>query len=154
MNTQLTPFVESMILEVLESVSGANQISTACEYAGVNVSTFNSWMRRGAVEEDGVYRDLYAKVKHAEAFAESGLVTIIKDAAPSDWRAAAHILERRWPGKWAKHDHVSIDQNTEFTVRWKNEKDIDEVEVDEGVVQNELAMFTTEIAGKLISGAD
>lgn len=152
----LNPFVENQILEVLESVSNANHISTACDLAGINRSTFNKWMKRGEVEETGIYHDLYLKVKRAEAISEIGLLQIIREAAPDDWRAAAHILERRWPNSWGKHDRVSVDQTTDFSVRWKNDGDEDKKENEgEALVENQLAELTTSIVlGELTSGAD
>jgi hypothetical protein len=49
------------------------------------------------------------------AVAESALVAGLRDAARLDWKAAAWLLERRWPERWAPIERsTSIDVRDEF----------------------------------------
>lgn len=68
----------------------------AAQYAGIEPRSFYRWMKRGAQEEDGIYREFHDAVKAAEAKgAAHALAAILKSANEGQWTAAAWMLERR-----------------------------------------------------------
>lgn len=117
-------------------------IETAVAAVGVSKEAFYRWMKIGAAKKRGLHRALYDAVHRSTAEAETnhlvvldtagkgvkgdvvrdkeGNVVLDKDgkaivarhAKPSDWKASAWFLERRFPKKWgAKQvlEHVGPD---------------------------------------------
>jgi len=72
----------------------------AAQAAGVHYTTFNTWMKKGEVEEEGIYSNFYKDVKKAEQDdAEYCLQKIREASNKGTWQAAAWKLERRhWEG--------------------------------------------------------
>jgi hypothetical protein len=52
------------------------------------------------------------------AAAESALVTGIAQAARADWKAAAFILERRWPERWSPTERTAASGGDEHELDW------------------------------------
>src|SRR4051812_30264595 len=73
----------------------------AAAYGGIDESTLWRWAQQSATFANDLTR--------AEAESEVALVAIVRQAARDDWRAAAHLLERRWPDTWGKREKVDID---------------------------------------------
>lgn len=96
--------------ELQETLCGAiqegNYIETACAFAGVSRQTVRNWMKRGARQSRGQYRDFLDALKKAHAIAEAKNVRVISVAAKDQWYAAAWMLERRYPKRWGKNDKV------------------------------------------------
>lgn len=70
----------------------------ASEYAGIAYSTFNEWMAEGRVAaEPNEFTEFSEAVRQANANAQVYFAKDIKAAAAKDWRAAAWMLERRFP---------------------------------------------------------
>lgn len=74
---------------------------TACAAAGVSRNQFYEWLRRGRAG-DGIYEVFLADVERARAEGESRNVMLIAQAAQANWQAAAWLLERRHPERWAR----------------------------------------------------
>lgn len=90
-------------------------VTTAVAANGINVATHTKWMMRGKVASRGdaefvAYR---AAVKRAIAKGEASLVTMIRAAAPITWTAAAWLLERRFPERYARRS-VPVAQAAPF----------------------------------------
>lgn len=77
--------------------------------------TFNRWRKEGAKDAGPVeLRDFCEHLRTAEARGADTLLTAISKAGRSrDWRAAAWILERRYPQDWSLRNEVEIRQNLE-----------------------------------------
>lgn len=85
--------------------------TTACELAGVSEPTYYAWMSAG---EEGVepYAEFYRAVTRARARGEECMVDVVhlatlekRDAEGNptgmvDWKAAAWLLERRFPDRY------------------------------------------------------
>lgn len=80
-------------------------VEVAAETVGISPETFYDWMRRGELKgsREAKYRKFRAAVEQARAEAEATLVTrVAKAASNGSWQAAAWLLERRSPERWAK----------------------------------------------------
>lgn len=93
--TLLTDEVHKRIVDL---VRAGNYVETAAAAAGVGTRTVRDWMRRGANEDDGIYRALADDIAKAHAEAEALAIQIVNRAATGgDWRAIAWKLERTRP---------------------------------------------------------
>ncbi|NOZ27976.1 MAG: transposase [Chloroflexi bacterium] len=102
--TKLTPEVQEKICNFVRQ---GLTYEVAARAAGISESTFYRWRRRGEGARSGKFRQFWEALKKAEAEAESSLVQQIqKEARGGTWQAAAWILERRYPERWAKRDRV------------------------------------------------
>lgn len=95
----LTPSVQKIVVNALKAGSF---IDAACELAGISDVTFYAWVKLGKREKVGPHAEFLRAVKGALAAAEVELVGTIRAASKQQWQAAAWILERRFPSKWAK----------------------------------------------------
>lgn len=87
----------------LNAVREGLPYSTACALAGIGETTFAVWRQRADAEPDSPYAGFMQALKEAEAEAEAANVKRIRSAADNgQWQAAAWILERRHPDKWAR----------------------------------------------------
>jgi hypothetical protein len=77
----------------------------AAQAAGVSPSAFYAWKARGQRESDGPYHRFVRNLRQAEAEAERNAVNILRSAIEDDgdWKAALAFLERRYPGRWRRH---------------------------------------------------
>lgn len=78
---------------------GANN-ADICRAVGIHEATFYRWVKtpRGALE-----RELSESLKKAEADYKNALLGIIaKSAQERDWKAAAWLLERKYPDEYAR----------------------------------------------------
>jgi hypothetical protein len=91
-----------------ERVAEWASIESACSLAGIHRDTYYEWRRR---------RDLGPRIDAALAEGEAALVATVRQAGGQDWRAAAWILERRYPATWARR--VEIDAAT-VNIEWDN----------------------------------
>jgi hypothetical protein len=79
----------------------------AAKAAGISWTSFKSYMVRGAKAEEP-FATFAAAVKNAETDCEGALSGYVYVAAsdPKYWTAAMALLERRWPGRWARRDRI------------------------------------------------
>jgi len=103
--TILTPEIQKRIVDAIKA--GA-YVETAAAYAGVGKSTFFSWMTKGRKGDKQVYKDFVDAVERAMAAAEMRDVVTITRAAESQWQAAAWRLERKFPSRWGRRQHLAI----------------------------------------------
>ncbi len=99
-----TKFTPETVNAILAGIRAGLSLRLAAEAAGVSETTFHQW-QRGEFPR-GADRDL--KVQFSEqltrAKGESArrLTALISSAAVEDWRAAAWLLERRFPADYGK----------------------------------------------------
>ncbi|MFN7587337.1 MAG: hypothetical protein ACK5UQ_02310 [Planctomycetota bacterium] len=89
--SRMTP---KTVAAILEGVAGCLPIDVAARAAGVAPSTVRSHRER--------HRDFATALDAAIATAKSSMVARVRDAAPKDWKAAAWMLERRFPEEFAR----------------------------------------------------
>jgi transposase len=85
----------------------------AAQVAGVHEATLIEWRKRGEQEHDEgrdtVYADLHEELTRARAAAEVALVDVVRRHTVTDWRAAAWLLERSRPDRWASTAKLTVD---------------------------------------------
>lgn len=108
--TKLTQEVSDRLVRLIRAGNFATVASAAC---GICRDTFQRWLRRGAKEESGIYRDLVIALDEASAIAEARNVAIIMKAAESQWQAAAWYLERRAPDRWGRASASAVQARPE-----------------------------------------
>lgn len=103
---------------IVRMIAAGSYPEVAARASGVGASTFYAWMKRGAeaeTREDGQpldfddepFVEFREAVKEAEAKAEVLAVGRIQAAAASGtWTASAWYLERKYPDRWGRKDHV------------------------------------------------
>jgi hypothetical protein len=96
---KLTPELQQ---KIVDSLRMGNYIETSSAYAGITKSTLYEWMKRGAREKRGKYKEFSNAVEKAMAEAEMWDVALIAQAAKENWQAAAWRLERKYPARWGR----------------------------------------------------
>lgn len=101
--SKLTPELQS---EIVLLVKGGNYIETACAMAGISRSTYYDWMEKGKQSTgSNRFTEFRDAVEKAKAWAEARDVAIISRHAEKVWRAAAWLLERKYPKRWGRIKH-------------------------------------------------
>ena len=70
-------------------------------------ATFHNWLKEGEVAKSGVLMEFFDAVSRAKADSALRLVSQITLQAPTDWRAAAFMLERRFPDDYGRRTEVT-----------------------------------------------
>jgi transposase-like protein len=101
--TKLSPELQQRIVQAL---SAGAYVETAAAMAGVSKQTLYSWLKRGADQAQGPFREFLDAVEKAQAEAEVRDIALIAKAAQTQWQAAAWRLERKFPEKWGRKTRV------------------------------------------------
>lgn len=138
--TKLTPERQE---KICENIRLGMIYKRAALAAGISPSTFYSWKARGEEETSSEYSEFLETLKKAEAEGEARHLTLIEDAAKGggqstetrevfkkgelveritvskpitpQWQAAAWLLERRYPNRWARYSKIEVhDWRTEI----------------------------------------
>jgi transposase len=102
--TKLTPDVQELIVD---GINAGLTYGMTCARAGVTYATFYNWLKKGEVAKSGVLMEFFDAVSRAKADSALRLVSQITLQAPTDWRAAAFMLERRFPDDYGKRTEVT-----------------------------------------------
>lgn len=120
--------VTKVILQVLRA-GGYDE--TAATRAGVTKKSFYEWLRKGdpAGTDPNLarYRAFRAEVEKARAESESRSVALVAQAATTNWQAAAWLLERRWPERWARPSQREKDEGAGAPVTVDPFAEVDEL---------------------------
>ena len=106
---KLTPALQGKIVELLELGIPPQKV---CDRVNIAYSTYREWVKRGNGENpknrsgNKQFADFSAQVNRATAIAEMNLLQSINNATVNDWRAAAWILERRFPENWSNNRRI------------------------------------------------
>jgi transposase len=113
--------------QIVDLIRAGNYIETASSCVGINKTTLYDWLKRGAKEKartDGkidkreeIFVQFSNAVEKAIAEAEARDVMVIANASKTDWKASAWRLERKFPNKWGRKDHLSAEIHSEHTER-------------------------------------
>ena len=100
----MTPEVQGLIVD---GINAGLTFRLTCARVGVHPGTFYRWLETGEKAKTGRYREFYDAVERAKADSALRLVSQITLQAPTDWRAAAFMLERRFPDDYGKRTEVT-----------------------------------------------
>ena len=103
--TKLSPELQGKICSAIRA--GAYD-SVAAQAAGIIWETFNRWMKKGEAARSGQFFEFYTAVKKAAAERELRNAAIISKAANESWQAAAWMLERTAPERYARIEKQQI----------------------------------------------
>ena len=106
---------------IIKALTAGSTKDVAAAAAGIAVPTFYDWLKRGEAEPGSEFSEFSKKVTRAIADAEMKLLSRVHNASAgkdADWRAAAWILERRHPERWANIQRLQIllDEELERTL--------------------------------------
>ena len=102
--TKLTPEVQDIIVD---GINAGLTLRLTCARAGVGRTTFYDWLEKGEAAKSGALMEFSDAVSRAKADSALRLVSQITLQAPTDWRAAAFLLERRFPDDYGKRSEVT-----------------------------------------------
>lgn len=94
-----------MIEKIADLIVIGKPIAVAANLAGISESTIYRWLAMGKKKgAKKIYKDLVERVYEACEFSEFEALQVLRQATleGANWRAAAWILERRHPEKYAK----------------------------------------------------
>jgi hypothetical protein len=99
-----SPLNEELIDRLTAVIRAGSYIYVACAAVGISRRTYTKWMQRGLSDKPGdvLFRLLRTKVEVAQAEGEVRRVATIAAAANENWQAAAWLLERQYPERWAR----------------------------------------------------
>ena len=118
--SKLTPELTEKIVSLLAE---GNYVETVCNYVGLSKETFYRWLKTNP--------EFSNAIKQALAKAEvEALRKLKKTPDKHAWANIAWFLERRFPDKWGKKDHLNLsgDVGVKITIvkakkREKKERD-------------------------------
>lgn len=100
---------------IVALIRAGNYIETAAAEAGISATTFREWLKRGRRDSEAGKQTEFSKfaddIEQAQAASEAILVTGLATAAKKDWRAAAFLLERKWPLKFGSRQKIEHEGN-------------------------------------------
>jgi hypothetical protein len=117
--TKLTPQLKD---QIVESLKKGLYPETAASLAGVTRETIRLWIRQGAAEmarrnkgdkpdrSNDIHAELAVEAARAVGHIESELIELVAYAAPTQWKAGAWLLERRFPARWSEKTRISEEQ--------------------------------------------
>lgn len=99
-----TVFKPETVDRLIAMLRAGSYMNVACAAAGISRQTYQVWMTRGKSGEsaDAPFAEFRERVEQAFAEAETVLTTRIAAASRENWQAAAWLLERRHPERWAR----------------------------------------------------
>ena len=96
-----TVMTEEVIVAILKTIKHGLHPDRAADAQGVCPATMRSHKARDP--------NFATRIKEAESHAERGFLGRIIGHTEKQWTAAAWILERRWPDRWAKREPTMVE---------------------------------------------
>jgi hypothetical protein len=92
---------EAMTAQLEAILRAGNYLDVACHAVGIKRRLFDEWMQKGR-EGHAAFTDFAVRMDKARATGEVRNVAVIASAATDSWQAAAWLLERTAPERWAR----------------------------------------------------
>ena len=114
--------------KICDLIAQGHSKESACRRVGITNKTLWTWTK-----DD---EELREKVSQAVAKSEISLVNKVLNKATDDWKAAAYLLERRFPERYAPKAELSIDVNKsdgleQVVAMFEQTNDLIDIEPDE-----------------------
>lgn len=123
-STKLTKEIKE---KIFQAVRLGLPYDRAAQLAGINPRTFYYWKAKGQAGTAPTYVRFLQDLKKAEIEGEAAAINeIVKAARDGTWQAAAWLLERRYPDRWARVQKVEVswrDQIMELIIAGTISKD-------------------------------
>ena len=100
----MTPEVHETIID---SVKAGMTYRLACVRVDIDESTLYRWLTAGETQVRGQFCEFRKDFMRAIADSAEVLLNQIRVKAPTDWRAAAFMLERRFPDDYGRRTEVT-----------------------------------------------
>lgn len=100
---------ETVRARILTAIEAGASRRTAALAAGVGRSTLLRWLAEGRAGVEP-FASFEAEVAAAEARCELACIATVQAASPKTWQAAAFLLERKWPRRWARVERTQRDE--------------------------------------------
>ena len=129
--------IEEKINKMCDILRTGCTINNAARSAGIEPNTYYLWKKKA---QDGIkpYSIFWFKIDRAIAEGEAILSGRIFDASKDDWRAAAHILERRYREGWGKQEQKIENHTHNNTVVQLTEESLKRLrELESKAIENE-----------------
>lgn len=98
--------------KLVQAIKMGSTHKLACQYAGMDESTFYRWM-----QDDSEFRN---SIKEAEGAGAVELLMLIKrQAHEGSWQAGAWILERRYPEQYGRRA-VDVKHSGNVGITWES----------------------------------
>ncbi len=97
-STRATKYTKIRAHNICSNIASGNTLRAAALAEGISEATLHRWRNEKT--------DFAKMVEQAIGVSEANLVQ--KLTSSEDWRAAAWILERRFPQTWSKKDHIDM----------------------------------------------
>ena len=101
-----TDFTDSQKAQALNIVIDAMESGLNLKYATLRASVSSTLIQKWIADD----RDLREKLNNAEGTFQLGLIKKVMCAAERDWRAAAWLLERRFPHLWGEVKALEVSE--------------------------------------------
>lgn len=95
-----TKYTPEKAQELIKLLSGGATVKDSCAYIGISEETLSNWGKRDL--------DFLASVNKARSMGKIECAALIRQAARSNWQAAAWFLERSDPERWGRRDKLTI----------------------------------------------
>src|SRR5262245_20932845 len=100
---QKTKLTRERFHQLVEDIRHGGYVQVAMRRAGIGETTYYRLLDLAA-EGREPYGQFWEGIEDANAEVEARLTQLVEAQAPSDWRAAAFILEQRFQDRWKKRE--------------------------------------------------
>lgn len=120
---RLSTITKEAVDAIVEATLACLSFEASCGRSGHSRTTVSGWLTEGErlanekrklTKSEALCVQLFTRMTEARAKAQLDLVQSIRDASKGairgDWRAAAFILERRWPREWSQKVIDAVDE--------------------------------------------
>jgi len=98
-----TKYCAEIVDAICDGLVAGLSIKAVCGIVNISEQTYYNWMEK--------YPDFNEAVNSTRPAFEAQMLEIIKQQAHDDWRAAAWILDRRYPREWGARKELDLNVN-------------------------------------------
>jgi hypothetical protein len=103
---------EKLIEDLCALIAHGSYPAAACAALGVSHATWWRWMKAGAADHengvDSIWRELFLRVRQAEAQSEIFAVESLRTHFAKDSRAVMAFLSRRFGERWSEKRYIRV----------------------------------------------